>query len=212
MLTGLGPSALASPPSEHNLPRWGRFSNRSRLRADHGRPGKRARAGPGWLKFVTLAGDDNPPPDAAIIVHYNNNTTAAAATVRCARWRRPREDGKLQEQRQLRRKEGVAEPALGPAGACERPFCEPSVLPQKRRVFMCSSALWSSALWSSSSSSSFLGTMMFLSGVHSPKRRVFMCSSALWSSALWSSSSSSSFLGTTMFLSGVHGPVAGRGP
>jgi len=82
MLTGLGPSALASTPSEHNLPRCGRFSNRSRFRADHGRPGKRARAGPGWLKFVTLAGDDNPPPDAAIIAHYNNNT--AAATVRCA--------------------------------------------------------------------------------------------------------------------------------
>lgn len=67
MLIGLGPPVITSPPSESNRPRCGRFSDRSRQRDVHGRPGKRDRATTGVLKPVTLAGYVNPPPDAAII-------------------------------------------------------------------------------------------------------------------------------------------------
>lgn len=77
MLTGLGPPAASSPSSEPNLPRLVRFSDRSLLRAEPGRPGKRAFATPWGPKPATVAGDDNPPPDAAII--YYNNTDGALA-------------------------------------------------------------------------------------------------------------------------------------
>lgn len=93
MLTGLGPPAASSPSSEPNLPRLVRFSDRSLLRDEHGRPGKRARAGARVLKPATVAGDDNPPPDAAII--YYNNTDGALAegdsSDMRARWTAPRQ-------------------------------------------------------------------------------------------------------------------------
>lgn len=82
MFTGLGPPAASSPLSKPNLPRLVRFSDRSLVRAEHGRPGKRARAGAKVLKPATVAGDDNPPPDAAII--YYNNTDGALAEGDCS--------------------------------------------------------------------------------------------------------------------------------
>lgn len=77
MLTGLGPALACSLSSEPSLPCLVRFSDRSLLRAVHGRPGKRALATPKVLEPATVAGDDNPPPDAAII--YYNNTDGALA-------------------------------------------------------------------------------------------------------------------------------------
>lgn len=77
MLTGLGPPLASSLSSEPNLPCLVRFSDRSLLRAVHGRPGKRALATPKALEPATVAGDDNPAPDAAII--YYNNTDGALA-------------------------------------------------------------------------------------------------------------------------------------
>lgn len=76
MLTGLGPPLASSLSSEPNLPCLVRFSDRSLLRAVHGRPGKRALATPGVVGPATVAGD-NLPPDAAII--YYNNTDGALA-------------------------------------------------------------------------------------------------------------------------------------
>lgn len=77
MLMGLRPPVTIPPLSEPNLPRCGRFSDRSRIRDVHGRPGKRARATAGVLEPAPLAGDDNPPPAAAIIHYYNNNGGSA---------------------------------------------------------------------------------------------------------------------------------------
>lgn len=91
MLTGLGLPATNSGSSHLNLPILLRFSDRSLLRAVHGRPGKRAFATPWALNPATLAGDDGDisPPEAAII--YYNNTDGAQA----GRWQQlcERQDG-----------------------------------------------------------------------------------------------------------------------
>lgn len=71
MFTGLGLPATNSGSSHPDLPILVRFSDRSLLRAVHGRPGKRAFATPCAFKPATLAGDDASPPDAAII--YSNS-------------------------------------------------------------------------------------------------------------------------------------------
>lgn len=77
MFTGLGPVEVSSPSSAPSLPRLIRFSDRSLLRTEHGRPGKRALATVWALNPAEVLGDGNPPPDAAII--YYKNTDSAEA-------------------------------------------------------------------------------------------------------------------------------------